>query len=342
MQGVEQMKTHDSAATKRHIIGGLQALARAQGDDIRVQATKLFSSDARYICAHPINQMEGLDEIVGRHLAPLKAAFPDLERRDDILMSGSFDGHDWVSATGYYYGTFRKEWLGLPANGNWTYIRFGEFYKIQAGMIVDAYVILDMVDVMRQIGCNPLPVALGVEGLCPSPATQAGLLLAPQDPEEGDRSLKLAEAMMFEGMRGFDGVDHDTMNFDRYFTNDMMWYGPGGIGSMRGIDGFMERHEIPFNEAWPDFKGGHHKARFGDGLFVCSTGWPSIYGTHTGGSWLGLAPTQRKFEMRVMDWWRREGDWLIENWVFIDIPHLFMQFDRDLFAEARSIAARRS
>ena len=36
--------------------------------------------------------------------------------------------------------------------------------------------------------------------------------------------------------------------------------------------------------------------------------------------------------MRVMDFWRREGTMLRENWVFIDMPHLFLQFGDDLFA----------
>ena len=36
--------------------------------------------------------------------------------------------------------------------------------------------------------------------------------------------------------------------------------------------------------------------------------------------------------MRVGDWWRREGDLLVENWVFVDIPHVLLQMGYDLFA----------
>lgn len=141
-------------------------------------------------------------------------------------------------------------------------------------------------------------------------------------------------------MHGFDGVDHDTMHFERYFTEDMMWYGPGGAGTTRGLSGFMRHHEIPFNEAWPDFKGGDHKARFADGPYICSTGWPSIRATHAGGDWMGLAPTGKAFEMRVMDWWRREGPLLSENWVFIDVLGTFRQFGRDLLAQACELQVR--
>jgi hypothetical protein len=36
--------------------------------------------------------------------------------------------------------------------------------------------------------------------------------------------------------------------------------------------------------------------------------------------------------MRVMDIWRREGAWLRENWVFVDIIDLLRQLGVDVFA----------
>ena len=330
------MKFHEPKATKAAMLKGLRRVAAAPLGSIRDTAAEIFAPDAAYIAAHPFNQMHGLAELTETYFAPLKRAFPDLERRDDIFIGGHYKDYDWVSTTGYYYGVMRDEWLGLRPTGAWVYLRFGEFYKLHEGRIIDAYCLLDLVDVFRQIGANPLRPALGIEGLCPGPAAQDGLQIKANDPVESRKSLDLVENMIFQGMHGFDGKDHGTMHFERYFCADMMWFGPGGTGTMRGIEGFMKFHEIPFNETWPDFKGGDHKARFGDGPFVSSTGWPSIRGTHTGGDWLGLKPTGRPFTMRVMDWWRREGEWLTENWVFIDVPDVFRQFDRDLVAEARA------
>jgi hypothetical protein len=40
--------------------------------------------------------------------------------------------------------------------------------------------------------------------------------------------------------------------------------------------------------------------------------------------------------MRVMDFWRREGDLLVENWVFIDMVDLFLQLGVDLFERLQS------
>ncbi len=40
--------------------------------------------------------------------------------------------------------------------------------------------------------------------------------------------------------------------------------------------------------------------------------------------------------MRVMDFWRRDGDRFRENWVFIDIPDLLLQMGFDLFAQIKN------
>jgi hypothetical protein len=41
--------------------------------------------------------------------------------------------------------------------------------------------------------------------------------------------------------------------------------------------------------------------------------------------------------MRVMDLWRRDGDWLVENWVHIDIIDLFAQLGIDVLARAAAL-----
>lgn len=53
--------------------------------------------------------------------------------------------------------------------------------------------------------------------------------------------------------------------------------------------------------------------------------------THAG-PYLGAPATDRAITMRVMDWWREEDGLLAENWVLIDLPHLFLQMGVDLFA----------
>ena len=109
-----------------------------------------------------------------------------------------------------------------------------------------------------------------------------------------------------------------------YWHEAMLWYGPSGIGANFTYDGFQRDHRIPFLTAFPDRLGGNHFARFGDGDYVCSGGWPSMTMTHRG-AYLGIAPTNRKLTLRVMDFWRVQEGSIRENWVLLDLIDLFAQ-----------------
>ena len=195
---------------------------------------------------HPINQIRGVDELISRYWKPLLHAFPNLRRRTDILFGGSFDGHDWVCATGYLIGRFVHDWIGIPATGAGTYIRFGEFSSLRDGKIDQTYVILDVLDVLRQTGFRLSPNYGGQEWVVPGPITADGLLLAPQNDVETARSLDLVEAMLFKGLRGFAGGDLKVMGMARYWHPNMFWYGPCGIGTTYGLKGFEDSHQAPF------------------------------------------------------------------------------------------------
>ena len=55
--------------------------------------------------------------------------------------------------------------------------------------------------------------------------------------------------------------------------------------------------------------------------------------THTHDGWLGLPPTNKKIEMRSLDFWRLEnGNLIRENWVLVDLLHIFDQMGIDVFA----------
>lgn len=114
-----------------------------------------------------------------------------------------------------------------------------------------------------------------------------------------------------------------------YWHPDMLWYGPSGIGGNYTYEGFQRDHRVPFLAAFPDRKGGNHFARFGDGDYVCSGGWPSMTMTHQG-PYLGVAPTQRALTLRVMDFWRVQEGSIRENWVLLDLVHLFAQMGLSL------------
>jgi predicted ester cyclase len=323
------------ASIKTRIFQGLASLAT---DGVGA-ATDLFADDVHWHGPAPIDDLRSRDALVGTVLAPLYAAIPDLERRDDILLAGRWEDASWVVSAGHYAGTFAADWLGIPATGGLVFLRFGEYYRVEAGRIVEARVIWDMIDFMRQAGVNPLPQAAGVEIVVPGPRTRDGVRPGVVDLEGGERT-HAAVLAMFAGLGAYDGKTLESMGMERFWSPNMLWYGPGGIGSNRGVKGFQDFHQRPFLTAFPDRRGAGHKCRIADGAYVASTGWPSVLATHAG-PYLGHPATGRRIGMRVMDLWRAEGTMLAENWVLIDLIDLFRQFGVDLMARARDLAAAR-
>lgn len=44
-------------------------------------------------------------------------------------------------------------------------------------------------------------------------------------------------------------------------------------------------------------------------------------------------PSGKIMTLRDFDWYRREGNYLVQNWVSIDLVDLFLQMGVDLFAQ---------
>jgi predicted ester cyclase len=293
-----------------------------------------YHPDAEWYGPEPINTVEGVEAIADTYWEPLLEAFPDLEKNDYILFGGEFEGEQWVCATGNLVGTFENDWLDIPATGQATWLRYGEFHRFEDGRITESRVLVDILDVLRQAGYRFVP-ALAPEVVIPGPTTQDGVLLDEQDDTESEKTLQVVEAMI-DALQDYEEVGLDGMGMEQYWHEDFMWYGPGGTGSTRGLDGFQAYHQAPFLKAFPDREGGDHVARFAEGTYCASTGWPSVRATHLGDGWMGVPATGEPVGMRVMDFWRREGEKLAENWVFIDKIDLLQQMGVDIFDRLRN------
>ncbi len=300
-----------------------------------VSLTKqLYGPDCNFNAGAPVNSCAGADAIIRQFWLPLVNAFPDLERRTDILMSGHFMHGDWVATTGNFVGHFQNPLYGLRPSGRPHFIRYGWFDRIVGDTVVESYVLLDLARLMIETGAWPLRPQRG-EVWSPAPAPQDGIMIAAASATESEKSLKLVEAMI-AGLMTYDGQTLSSMGMKQFWTPQFGWYGPGGIGSARGHADYERAHQGPFLKAFPDRIGGHHKCRIGEGTYVASTGWPSIHATHSGDGWLGIPATGKRITQRIMDFWRRDGDLLTENWVFIDMVDLLGQVGVDLFPQNES------
>ena len=298
-----------------------------------------LSPDHRLRAFHPVDKGHGAGFVADALMAPIERAIPGFEVRCDIAMKGRWQDASWTGSSGHVVGRFVAPLWDIPATRRIVFIRFGCFQRWEAGLVVETLLLLDLPSLMMQAGVWPLAPAMGPDLMAPPPVGLRGVW--PQQDEASAGSLQLVEGMI-NGLKKFDGDGLSKMGMTDYWTDDFWWFGPAPIGSFRGHRDYERGHQLPFLTAFPDRVGGNHRARFGDGMFTASTGWPSITATHKGGGWLGLAPTDRAITMRVMDFWRRDGDRLAENWVMIDIPDLLNQLGIDLFGQMRLIAEARS
>ena len=65
-----------------------------------------------------------------------------------------------------------------------------------------------------------------------------------------------------------------------------------------------------------------HLCRITEGNFGGFFGWPNLTLTPSK-TFMGITASPKSSEMRVIDMYRREGDKLTENWVFIDLLHFW-------------------
>jgi predicted ester cyclase len=290
------------------------------------EALAQLAADHVLHACRPIEQGKAAEAL----LAPLATAIPRYEVRADIATRGSFNGADWTASSGHLCGRFMAPLFGIPPTGRVAFLRFGCFQRWEQARVAETILILDLPSLMIEAGVWPLAAPLGPNLMAPPPATRDGIWPT----GDGAASLAIVEGMI-GGLMKFDG-SLKTMNMRDFFAEDFWWFGPAPIGCFRGFDDYYRGHATPFLTAFPDRVGGNHRARFGDGDYVASTGWPSITATHRGSGWLGIAATDKPITMRVMDFWHAKNGKLDENWVMIDIPDVLNQIGIDVFADLQT------
>ncbi|XRB00117.1 ester cyclase [Pycnococcus provasolii] len=349
----------DVRSLRDSLYASLQSMWRASTDEESLQIAKNFVAEDAIldICA-PVERLIGAQAFFQGYVAPVRAALqPRIQRRDDIFVGGVTRSNDrerddpstrdgvWIACTGHYMGNFEAAGLfGVPpaADGRLVLLRYGEYYRVDVNTkkVVEAKIMVDLLDLALRAGHSiPLPHLLGTEYIYPPPATHDGV--KPNgDVSLGAKSADLVEAMLFD-LHAFDPNTFQSKNMtgkQGYWHEDMFWYGPAGIGANFTYPGFDKHHRISFLTAFPDRKGGNHYCRIGDGDYVASSGWPSMTMTHAG-DYLGVKATNKAMTCRVMDLWRCEDGQIMENWVLLDLVHLFGQMGVDLIGGIKAADA---
>ena len=156
----------DNIANKRRVRSFMDALAASTPETVGARLAEAYHPQAQWRGSHPWNELQGLAAIEQQFWRPFLHSFPDLERRDSLLIGGSYEGRDYVGAVGHLAARFRRDWQGIPATDQVVYWRYGEFHQMQDGRIIQSTVLLDVLDVIGQTGHWPLPPSRGAEGRC--------------------------------------------------------------------------------------------------------------------------------------------------------------------------------
>jgi predicted ester cyclase len=319
------------------------ALYDCDGAALKSQLAEVLSPHCEIHLAWPFEDLDGPDALYDRVYRPLLAAIPDLERRDFIVMAGPAGDDYWVGCAGHYMGVYLYPWLDIPPTGHPVAMRYHEFFRVVDRQVVEIQALWDIPQVMMQAGAWPMTPSLGVEWVVPGPATQDGIMSGPRHGVRGDACVRLVREMLAAMGKHPQQGGPEIMELERFWHYKMNWYGPAGIGTVRRITGFRNWHQIPFLKAMPDRGGSGYStgAMFGDGDYVGTTGWPNMRMTLTGDGWLGIAPADQPLTMRSLDFWRCEGDRIRENWVLVDLLHVYHQLDVDVFSRLRELTHAR-
>lgn len=301
---------------------------------------KYYHEDLCWNGPQPINTLNGRNELINKFWKPFLKAFPDLQKNSFMHLAGNnhfAKDQQWVVTSGHYVGTFENDWLDIPASKGIAWITYIEFNRLVDNKIVETYTIIDILDLMRQVGLRFIP-SLAPEVIIPGPATNDGVIMGECEEKETKKTFQIIYDMIYKGLAAYKDVGIGKMGLEHYFSKDFIWYGPCGIGTTRGIKGFEKYHQKPFLNAVPDRRNveGEYRIYFAEGEYGALIEWTGFRATHTGNDWLGLPATGKPLIMRDADLYRREGDKIVENWCYMDVIDVLLQLGVDIFDRVRN------
>ena len=303
----------------------------APGADIAAVMGRFCSDDLAWHGFHPFDEMHGPESVARRFWKPLRNSLTRMQRRVDIFFASENHleaGGVWVCSMGHLVGLFDQPWLGIRPTGKMVFLRYSAFHRVKDDKIVETAMYFDIPHLMVQVGLRPFPEQTAAELVQPGPMTHDGLLYEPQPASEGIKTLDLIEAMVRDLGQWGCGLPLEE-ELARTWHDDMLWWGPTGIGSTYTIERYAKQHSGPFRACFADRSKTKHVCRIAEGHYGGFFGWPNFTARPTGG-FMGMPATDKAGEFRVIDVYRRAGDKLAENWIFIDLLHFWKQQGVDI------------
>jgi predicted ester cyclase len=96
--------------------------------------------------------IHGVEGFKNEVLKPFYKAFPDYHVKNDIEVADE----NWIAATGFLTATHQGEWLNIAPTGKPVKMRFSDFWLVKEGRLSENWVMVDHIEVLRQLGIDPL------------------------------------------------------------------------------------------------------------------------------------------------------------------------------------------
>ncbi len=286
---------------------------------------------------HPFNELQGHRSVCDIFWRPLAKSFRSLYRRQSIFFGGLnyIDDYQsvWVVSMGHLVGLFDEAFLSIPPTKKVTFIPYCEFNRVKGDRILETAMFMDIPHIMMQAGVDPFRVdPTGAFLVAPAPQTTDALKFKDErNRSQSEQTLKLVNKMISDvGQWSGNLKLEDELRLT--WAENMSWWGPAGIGCTYTIERYAQQHSAPFRASFTNRSKTSHKARFAEGNYCGFFGWPN-FTVSLAKPYLGVSPSNKVGEFRVVDLYRTEGDKLVENWVFIDLLHWMKTAGRDVLAE---------
>jgi len=318
---------------KKLVLEYFNSIDNSKNETLIDSISKYTSDDFKMKCTHPFNELNGAKQVADNLWAPIKNSFRPIQRRMDIFYAGinSLDNNEgkWVTSMGHIMGVFNKPFLGIKPNYKSIMLRYAEFYKVENNKITEGAIFLDIINFMQQLGLSIIPESTGLVCVTPGPMNHKGLKFDHSDNNESQKTLELIHRMRDRLVKGSKMKSYrKELTLD--WHEDMIWWGPGGIGASYTIDGYAKGHTKPFQDGLEFIRFGGHILSSAEDDLGGWFGWPNLIMKPKGG-YLGLTnASEIESEMRVVDLYRRDGDKIAENWIFIDHLHFLKGLGIDL------------
>lgn len=305
-------------------------------DEISSVLRKYMTDDYTWEGVYPFMDLEGIEAVTNTFWKPIKEALTAMQRRQDVFMAGiGTDGNTWVTSMGQFMGNFDKEYMGVRTTGKMQHLQYVEFSKVVEGKIAHSAIFVDLLGFMKEAGVYPLAPETGHYFVYPGPRDHNGLMFEDAPYEKAETTFKIINDMLNDLDSLNSGYDTPPDVLRKAWNEDMIWYGPCGVGASFTIPRYQEQHQKPFRKNMSDKSVNTINAYFAEGDYAC---FYCSMNARSDGEWIGQVAGKEVITLRGdLDIYYCKDGKISENWCLFDIPYWLYQQGYDIFKRTKTI-----